>query len=137
MQFINTLQASVSFSKTMAIVLIITISFASCKKDLNLGEPLPKEGQKATKTRDLKVSNTFNWSTINEMQVEINPNKAGLLIIQGEKAEVFHKAYLQPKVKYIARLTLSNLHNNVVVYFNGAKEELKVNAGTAVRCNLK
>jgi hypothetical protein len=117
--------------------MLITISFASCKKDLSLGEPLPKHGQKATRTSDLKVSNTFKWSTINEMQVEINPNKAGLLIIQGEKAEIFHKAYLQPKVKHIARLTLSNLHNNVIVYFNGAKEELKVSAGTAVRCNLK
>ena len=71
------------------------------------------------------------------MQVEIMPNKSGLLVIQGAKAEVFHKAYLQPKVKHVARLTLSNLHNNVIVYFNGAKEELKVSSGSAVRCNLK
>jgi hypothetical protein len=137
MQFLNTPQLSASFTKLLATVMLITISFASCKKDLSLGEPLPKQGHKATKTSDLKVSNTFKWSTINEMQIEINPNKAGLLIIQGEKAEIFHKAYLQPKVKHIARLTLSNLHNNVIVYFNGAKEELKVSAGTAVRCNLK
>ena len=137
MQFLNTPQLSASFTKLLATVMLITISFASCKKDLSLGEPLPKQGQKATKTSDLKVSNTFKWSTINEMQVEINPNKAGLLIIQGAKAEVFHKAYLQAKVKHVARLTLSNLHNNVIVYFNGAKEDLKVSAGTAVKCNLK
>lgn len=117
-------------------LLFCAIGFSSCKKEIINQEESLDQGTKVSRTADLKVSNTFKWSTINEMQVEISPNKAGLFMIQGSKAEVFHKAYLQPGVKHIARLSLPNVHENLFAYFNGAKEEIKVTAGIA-RTSLK
>ncbi len=117
-------------------LLLCALGFTSCKKDIINQEERLDQGTKVSRTADLKVSNTFKWSTINEMQVEISPNKAGLFMIQGSKAEVFHKAYLQPGVKHIARLSLPNVHENLFAYFNGAKEEIKVTAGIA-RTSLK
>lgn len=76
------------------LMLFFAIGFTSCKKDIVYKDENSANTAKASKTADLKVSNTFKWSTIHEMQVEINPNKAGLFMIQRSKAEVFHKAYL-------------------------------------------
>lgn len=122
--------------KVWVLLVIFITGLSSCKKDVITGEDGLGQPTKVTRTADLKVSDAFKWNTINEMQVEITPNKSGLLIIQGAKAEVFHKAYLRAGISHNARLTLPNLHEYVFVYFNGAKEELKVSSGF-VKCNLK
>jgi hypothetical protein len=123
--------------KVWVLLVIFIMGLSSCKKDVINGEDGLGQPTKVTRTADLKVSDAFKWNTINEMQVEITPNKSGLLIIQGAKAEIFHKAFLQAGNTHKARLTLPNTNENLFVYFNGAKEEIKVVAGAIVRSNLK
>jgi hypothetical protein len=118
-------------------LVVFVTGYSSCKKDILNEEDTLNQPTKVTRTADLKVSDAFKWNTINEMQVEITPNKSGLLIIQGAKAEIFHKAFLQAGNTHKARLTLPNTNENLFIYFNGAKEEIKVLAGAIVRSNLK
>ena len=126
-----------NFRNFLLLAVLFTLSLSSCKKDLIPSEPKSVQPEKVTKTRDLKVSDNFKWETINEMVVEIVPDKAGLLLIQGENAEVFYKAFLQPGVSHSAKLTLQNIHQKMFVYFNGAQEEINISSGGKVKSNLK
>lgn len=137
MTIINTLLRTIKVNSLMTLLVLFTIGFTSCKKDLIPTEPKSVQVEKATKTRDLKVSDNFKWETSNEMQIEITPSKAGLLLIQGANAEVFYKAYLQPGVSHTAKITLQNTHEKMYVYFNGMQEEVNISSGGTVKSNLK
>lgn len=118
-------------------MVLFSFGLSSCKKDLVPTEPKSVQPEKAAKTRDLKVSDNFKWETINEMVVEITPSKSGLLLIQGENAEVFYKAFLQPGVSHTAKLTLQNVHQKMFVYFNGSQEEINISSGGKIKSTLK
>lgn len=130
------MKTSYSIQKFLILMLFFTTGLSSCKKDLIPSESKSVQATKVTKTRDLKVSDNFKWETTNEMVVEITPTKSGLLLIQGENAEVFYKAFLQPGVSHAAKLTLQNLHQKMFVYFNGSQEVINISAGTKVKSTL-
>ncbi|MDP3928148.1 MAG: hypothetical protein Q8R57_03920 [Bacteroidota bacterium] len=131
------MKTSYSIQKLFILVVLFTLGLSSCKKDLVPSEPKLAQPEKVTKTRDLKVSDNFKWETTNEMVVEITPSKSGLLLIQGENAEVFYKAFLQPGVSHTAKLTLQNIHQKMFVYFNGSQEEINISSGAKVKSTLK
>jgi hypothetical protein len=134
---INLIKGKLKITYVWLFLVVFITGYSSCKKDILNEKDTLNQPTKVTRTADLKVSDAFKWNTINEMQVEITPNKSGLLIIQGAKAEIFHKAFLQAGNTHKARLTLPTTNENLFVYFNGAKEEIKVVAGAMVRSNLK
>jgi hypothetical protein len=126
--------------KNLILILsLVTLLGTSCKKDLveRYENTKPAAAPSVTKTRDIKVASNFDWSTSNEMGVEITPKTSGLLLIQSANAEVFYKAYLQAGVKHSTKITMQNKHEKMFIYFNGAQEEVVVKPGLVVASKLK
>lgn len=133
----NKIRRNFGANSLLVVLFLITTWISSCKKDLTVNEQNSNTSNMVSRTKDLKVSNNFKWSTIHEVQVEIAPKKSGLLLIQGVNAEIFYKAFLQPNVPHIATLALPNIHDKMYIYYNGAQEMVSVNTGSRIKSNLR
>jgi hypothetical protein len=125
--------------KNLIIILsLVTLFGTSCKKDLveRYEKNKTVASPEVTKTRDVKVASNFEWSTTNEMGVEITPKTSGLLLIQSANAEVFYKAFLKAGEKHTTKVTMQNSHEKMYIYFNGAQEEVIVKPGVMVASKL-
>lgn len=123
------------------IVFLFAVSFlgTSCKKDLVEKYEKAKDNgvAKVTQTKDVKVSDNFAWSTSKEVQVQINPNSKGLLLIQSAEGEVFYKAFINSGNVFTAKFILQNKNEKMFIYFNGNQEEVPVTTGLKYVSQLK
>lgn len=125
--------------KTIKIILLILCVFSlmpiACKKSLE--EKYAQNPYRPTSTKELKVSSSFNWSTVTDFTVTLNPSHAGLLLIQNSQAEVYHKAFVLPGKSHSVRLNVPKTVTKVVVFFNGAREEIQLGSASNYTCSLK
>lgn len=124
------------------LVLLALVSFlaTSCKKDLIEKYEKTKATnpvQKVSATKDIKVSENFEWSTTNEVELTINPTKSGLLLVQNEMGEVFYRAFVKAGAPFQAKFSLQNKNPKMYIYFNGAMEEVSIVPGLKYSSNLK
>jgi hypothetical protein len=75
---INLIKGKLKITYAWLFLVVFITGYSSCKKDILNEEDTLNQPTKVTRTADLKVSDAFKWNTINEMQVEITPNKSGL-----------------------------------------------------------
>jgi hypothetical protein len=116
---------------------LITTTILSCKRDQDLIRPKSNQAKQATSTGELKVAEHFNWETSNEIEFEITPTQSGLLLIQGENAEVFHKAYVHAGTSYNPKFSVQNKFTKLNVFFNGKQEKFTLTAKSRIKSNLK
>jgi hypothetical protein len=127
-----------SSKNLFAIVLLLSIMAISCRRDLDaLGPKTVTQNAEPTKTSELKVAEHFNWETSNEVEFEITPTKSGLLLIQGENAEVFHKAFVHAGTTYNPKFSVQNKFTKLNVFFNGKEEKFTLTAKSKIKSNLK
>lgn len=109
-------------------LLILGLTIGACKKDFTPGTE-KKNSTTPTSTKDLVVGSNFSWTTNTETLVEITPEQAGLLIIQGEKAETYCKAYLPAGKLFTTRITFPTRVSKIYMFYRGNKEEIMLSAG--------
>lgn len=128
---------SIKFKSLLIVATIAVLALLqSCKRDLEQIKPKQVQHTQPSKTNELSVSENFKWQTSNTVHFEINPSKTGVLLIQGENAEVFHKAIVKAGNTYSASLTVQNKYKNIYVYLNGNREKFTLADNIHIKSNL-
>ena len=124
------------FVFVVATIAIFTL-LESCKRDLEQINPKAIQKTQPSKTSELTVSENFNWETNYNVEFEITPSTSGLLLIQGENAELFHKAFVKAGISYHPTFTVQNKYSKMIVFLNGKQEKFNLSSGIKIKSNLK
>lgn len=110
--------------KLMFILVLVMITFASCKKDLNVTP------DKTTSTKDMAVNSTFDWKTSKQITLnviglkDINPNISNVLYIKSSNGDtIYYKDVLVMYNDYILKFAVPQTETKVILVY-GSKTQI-------------
>jgi len=110
--------------KLMFILVLVMITFASCKKDLNVTP------DKTTSTKDMVVNSTFDWKTSKQITLnviglkDINPNISNVLYIKSSNGDtIYYKDVLVMYNDYILKFAVPQTETKVILVY-GSKTQI-------------
>lgn len=108
------------------ILIIFTLVFTSCKKDVIDRYLELKKSYKPSATKDVISSPDFNWKTTVDYELEINPHNKGVIVVSDTEGNVVYRALVQPNAKHIAKITVDANIKSLIVFYNGNSEIIEI-----------
>ena len=99
----------------------------SCTKEMSITDQKPDFNDAET-TNDLDVPASFNWKTVNEVEVMINPSASGVMEIRDAEQNVYQKAFVKAGETFTTVISVPLALNSVELYFNGKNESISSSA---------
>lgn len=107
------------------LIVLVTLSLASCQKRDDLVEPtVPVTENK--KMDDLKVAETFNWSTIATYTLQVTGYANAPMKVYSTDGKLLHTAMLKKDQPVTMLLSIPATEVSVVLHFLGEQTELEL-----------
>lgn len=121
---------------TLLACLGLMLSLSSCRKDLDTMQPQVSQSD-LTSMHDLKVNSDFNWSTYQEVQVNISlKGKAVVFIKSAASPEVvYEKAMVLPNQVYSTIIAIPTYETELIISVNGISKKVAI-SNNQVSCTF-
>ena len=119
---------TISSNLYVATIVLVTLTLASCQKRDDLVEPtVPATENK--KMDDLKVADTFNWSTVTTYTLQVTGYANAPMKVYSAEGKLLHTAMLKKDQQVVMLLSVPTTEVSVVVHFLGEQTELELTSG--------
>ncbi|MDD2963374.1 MAG: hypothetical protein PHQ65_08090 [Bacteroidales bacterium] len=116
---------TISSNLYVATIVLVTFLLASCQKRDDLVEPtVPATENK--KMDDLKVADTFNWSTLSTYTIQVTGYANAPMKVYGADGKLLHTAMLKKDQPVTLLLSIPATEVSVVLHFLGEQTELEL-----------
>ena len=111
---------------SLALVSLMVIA-SSCTKESRISDEKP-DFTNAETTHEIDVPDSFDWKTVNEVEVVIKPSQSGVMEIRDEEQNLYQKAFVKAGESFTTVISVPLALNSVDLYLNGKSESISSSA---------
>ncbi len=126
--------------KTIVVILLaclgLMFSLSSCRKDLEAIQPQVSQSDLKS-MNDMKVTSDFNWSTYQEVQVNISVKGKAVVFIKSASSPevVYEKAMALPNQVYSTIIAIPTYETELIISVNGIPNKVAI-SNNQVSCTF-